>query len=43
MIIFNATIININTIILIIVIVIVVEIVKCKKDWPLAWVLYGEV
>ena len=50
MIIFNTTNINIililttiNIIILTIKIVIIFEIVKCKKDWPLALGLYGEV
>ena len=50
MIIFNTTTVNIililttiNIIILTIKIVLIFEIVKCKKDWPLAWGLYGEV
>ena len=50
MIIFNTTNINIililttiNLIILTIKVVIIFEIVKCKKDWSLAWGLYGEV
>ena len=51
MIIFNTTNINIinlilttiNIIILTIKVVIIFEIVKCKKEGPLSWGLYGEV